>query len=104
MSDVDYLVSKFLGMVGCLKDKDPNDNLCNNYNSTKWEHDTICEKCMNSVEHEERMTGICLSCGERFCYTRGLVATREIMHKGSWSRQINWGGEIYVDKELFNSI
>ncbi len=91
-----------LGFIGVVDDKDPLEGKCNGLSSTSWESDYVCEHCLSFVSHEEKMTGICLSCGERFDFTKGSVATRVIMYKGKWVRQLNLNGKIYLNKVLFN--
>lgn len=93
--------SYFLGIIGMVDNKDPLEGKCDGLSSTIWESDCVCTRCLSFVSHKEEMTGICLSCGERFNFTRGSVATRVIMHKGKWVRQLNLNGKIYLDKVLF---
>lgn len=93
--------SYFLGLVGMVEDKDPLERKCDGLSSTSWVSDHVCEHCLSFASHEEKMTGICLSCGERFFFPKGAVATRIIMYKGKWIRQLNLNGKIYLDKVLF---
>lgn len=84
-----------------VEDKDPLERKCDGLSSTLWVLGHVCSNCLSFVSHDEKMTGICLSCGERFDFTRGSVATRMIMYKGKWARQLNLNGKIYLDKVLF---
>ena len=88
-----------IGNLGLLEDKDPYENKCCGLNSTCWSHKYICTKCMGFVCHEERMTGICLGCGEGFAWTDGVVSTRLIIHNKRWSRQIKWRGDNFINKK-----
>lgn len=88
-----------IGNSGFIKDKDPFDNKCDGLNSTNWNHDYICEKCMSFTCHDEQMTGICLSCGENFDWVKGGVSTRLIIRNKRWVRQIKWRGTTYINKK-----
>lgn len=93
--------SYFLGLTGMVEDKDPLERKCDGLSSTSWASDCVCEHCLSFVSHEEKMTDICLSCGERFFFPKGTVATRIIMYKGKWVRQLDLNGKIYLNKVLF---
>jgi hypothetical protein len=84
-----------------VEDKNPLERKCDGLSSTSWVSDHVCEHCLSFVTFEEQLTGICLSCGERFFFPKGAVATRIIMYKGKWVRQLDLNGKIYLNKVLF---
>jgi hypothetical protein len=91
-----------LGYIGAFSDKDPKENKCDGFNSSEWRHGYICEKCMSFVSHDERMTGICLSCGDDFDWHHGAVSTRLIIKNGSWARQLKWLGKSYINNKAID--
>ena len=87
-------LNKFFGWKPNLEKKDPSDYK-KTRSSTHWRHESYCRNCDSHIEHEERMTRICLSCGT---YDPNLImltrSAREIWDGDRWVTQVKCcGGE-----------
>ena len=61
-----------------------------------WHHVRVCIHCLEVTGHEEFMTKICLSCGQKMSWFPRDAAVRMVVQGGEWREHLHDNGLDYL--------